>query len=72
LKDAVDLAYRKKYNTPGSIKYVRDLNGRSPRPQVRSWRRFSGELTRLQPRIYNGSIMEPLRLEETYVSQFVD
>lgn len=28
LKDAVDEAYRKKYNTPGSIQYVRDLNGK--------------------------------------------
>ena len=25
LKDAVDRAYREKYNTPGSIQYVRDL-----------------------------------------------
>ncbi len=25
LKDGVDRAYREKYNTPGSIKYVRDL-----------------------------------------------
>jgi len=25
LKDAVDRAYREKYNTPGSLKYVRDL-----------------------------------------------
>jgi hypothetical protein len=25
LKDAVDQAYREKYNTPGSLKYVRDL-----------------------------------------------
>lgn len=25
LKDAVDLAYREKYHTPGSLKYVRDL-----------------------------------------------
>ena len=27
LKDAVDRAYREKYNTPGSIKYVEDLGG---------------------------------------------
>ena len=26
LKDAVSEAYRDKYNTPGSVKYVRDLN----------------------------------------------
>jgi hypothetical protein len=25
LKDAVDRAYQEKYNTPGSVKYVRDL-----------------------------------------------
>lgn len=25
LKDAVDQAYREKYNTPGALKYVRDL-----------------------------------------------
>jgi hypothetical protein len=26
LKDAVSAAYREKYHTPGSVKYVRDLN----------------------------------------------
>jgi len=26
LKDAVSLAYREKYNTPGSVKYVRDMS----------------------------------------------
>ena len=26
LKDAVSIAYREKYNTPGSIKYVRDMS----------------------------------------------
>jgi hypothetical protein len=31
LKDAVSDAYREKYNTPGSIKYVRDLS----RPKCR-------------------------------------
>jgi hypothetical protein len=32
LKDAVDQAYREKYNTPGSLKYVRDLK----RPKSRA------------------------------------
>jgi hypothetical protein len=31
LKDAVDRAYLEKYNTPGSIKYARDLGGATSR-----------------------------------------
>jgi hypothetical protein len=31
LKDAVDQAYLKKYNTPGSIKYARDMGGAKSR-----------------------------------------
>ena len=31
LKDAVSRAYREKYNTPGSIKYVEDLGGAKSR-----------------------------------------
>ncbi|HWM92720.1 MAG TPA: DUF2255 family protein [Thermoanaerobaculia bacterium] len=31
LKDAVSQAYREKYNTPGSIKYVQDLDGEKSR-----------------------------------------
>jgi hypothetical protein len=31
LKKAVDLAYLEKYNTPGSIKYARDLGGEKSR-----------------------------------------
>lgn len=31
LKDLVSLAYRKKYNTPGSIQYVKDMSRRKSR-----------------------------------------
>ena len=31
LKDAVDRAYLEKYNTPGAIKYARDLGGETSR-----------------------------------------
>lgn len=31
LKDAVSRAYREKYNTPGAVKYVRDLSGAKSR-----------------------------------------
>lgn len=31
LRDAVTLAYKQKYNTPGSIRYVKDLSGKQSR-----------------------------------------
>ena len=43
LKDAVSLAYRTKYDTPGSVKYVRDLS----RPRCRA---TTSELVPRSPR----------------------
>lgn len=50
LKDAVSAAYREKYHTPGSVRYVRDLN----RPKCRD---TTTELVPCTPRRARGRSM---------------
>ena len=43
LMDLVSAAYKEKYNTPGSIQFVKDMSRKKSRIRRRSWRRFKNK-----------------------------
>ena len=43
LKDSVSQAYKEKYNTPGSIQYVKDMSRKKSEKRQRNWFRSSVE-----------------------------